>query len=386
MFRNPGSLAIFLFTLAFAGSCAPKPPAPEIRIGLLALLSGVPEETSGRPSVEGAELAVAQVNKKGGIRIGGVVHTVKLIVKPYADRPDSATSEARALVNQSRIDVLIGPQISRHAIPVATVADDAEIPMVSPMSSSAATTMGRRFVFRMASLDEVQGRAMGEFAAQDLRVRRAAVLYDVSTEYSRILAEAFREAFEARGGKVVAFETFTRDEPLDYRPRLSAISSARPEVLYLPNDGERVEAQIVQAQEQGIEATLLGGDTWDLERFRKLVDKEAYVAHQWHPDLDTPEAGLFRELFEKTYEKTPKITAAMTYDAVALVLSVIEKQGSLDASAIRDGLASTRDFTGATGTIRFADSPNPERSVIIARIAGGKSELYRVFDLEGQAP
>jgi branched-chain amino acid transport system substrate-binding protein len=110
------------------------------------------------------------------------------------------------------------------------------------------------------------------------------------------------------------------------------------------------------------------------------------VAHQWHPDLDTPEAGLFRERFEKTYGKTPKITAAMTYDAVALVLSVIEKQGSLEASAIRDGLASTRDFTGATGTIRFADTPNPERSVIIARIAGGKSELYRVFDLEGRAP
>jgi branched-chain amino acid transport system substrate-binding protein len=383
MFRDGQIQAIFLLALALTASCAPEPSPRDVRIGLLALLSGVPAETSGHPSVEGAELAVAQANDKGGVRIAGVEHRVKLIVQEYDDRPDSATSEARALVNQSKIDVLIGPQISRHAIPVATVAEDAQIPMVSPMSSSAATTAGRRFVFRLASLDEVQGRAMGNFAASDLRVRRGAVLYDVSTEYSRILAEAFRDAFEAGGGRMVAFESFTRDEPLDYRGRLSEIASTKPDVLYLPNDGERVEAQIAQAQELGIAATLLGGDTWDLERFRSRLNKEAFVAHQWHPDLDTPEAGLFRELFEKTYQgRTPKITAAMTYDAIILVLSVIEKQGSLDASAIRDGLASTGDFTGATGTIRFTDGPNPSRSVIIARIDGGKSELYRVVDPE----
>jgi branched-chain amino acid transport system substrate-binding protein len=389
MFRDVRDRGIFLLTLSFAAlSCAQKPAEPpEIRIGLLALLSGVPEETSGRPSVEGAELAVAQANENGGIRIGGVAHTVRLIVKAYEDRPDSATSVARALVNQSRIDVLIGPQISRHAIPVATVAEDAEIPMVSPMSSSPATTAGRRFVFRLAALDGVLGRAMGEFAAGDLGVRRAAVLYDVSTDYSRILAEAFREAFVGLGGKVVAFESFTRDEPLDYGERLSRIASMKPDVLYLPNDGERVEAQIGQVQELSIQGTLLGGDTWDLERFRSLLrDRSAYVTHQWHPDLGTPEAGRFRELFEKTYGKTPKITAAMTYDAIGLVLSVIEKQGSRDSAAIREGLSETRDFTGATGTIRFSGSPNPERSVVIARISEGKSELYRVVDLEEVPP
>jgi branched-chain amino acid transport system substrate-binding protein len=228
---------------------------------------------------------------------------------------------------------------------------------------------------------------MGEFAAGDLGVRRAAVLYDVSTDYSRILAEAFREAFVSRGGKMVAFESFTRDEPLDYRELLSRIASTKPEVLYLPNDGERVEAQIEQAQELSLDATLLGGDTWDLERFRRLLkEKPAYVAHQWHPDLDTPEALQFRQLFETRYRKTPKITAAMTYDAIRLVLSVIEKEGSLDSLAIRNGLSATGEFTGATGTIRFRGGPNPERGVAIARISEAKSELYRVVDLEEATP
>ena len=391
MFRNARYRALFVSALALsAASCVKEPPAAEIRIGLLVLLSGLPAETSGYPSIEGAELAVQEANEAGGIRIGSVAHAVKLIVKEYDDRPDSATSVARALVNQSRIDVLVGPQFSRHAIPVAIVAEDAEIPMVSPMSSSPATTEGRRFVFRLAPLDEVQGRTMGTFAAKELGAKRAAVLYDISTDYSRSLAEAFHEAFESGengAGRVVAFESFARDEPLDYREKLDRIREADPDVLYLPNDSERSEAQIVQARERGVEATLLGGDTWDLERFRLLPQSDgAYIAHQWHPDLDTPEARRFRELFTKTYRKTPKVTAATTYDAVSLVLDVIERQGSLDSAAIRDGIAATSDVTGATGTVRYLDGPDPERSVVIARFSGGKSLLHRVIDPAGTAP
>jgi branched-chain amino acid transport system substrate-binding protein len=381
MIRIARYRALFVFASALgAAACAKDPRAAEIRIGLLVLLSGVPAETSGYPSIEGAELAVREANEIGGIRIGGVPHSVKLIVKEYDDRPDSATSVARALVNQSRIDALVGPQFSRHAIPVAIVAEDSEIPMVSPMSSSPGTTEGRRFVFRLAPLDEVQGRAMGEFAASELDAKRAAVLYDISTDYSRSLAESFRRAFERAGGRVVAFESFARDEPLDYREKLERIARVDPDVLYLPNDSERCEAQIVQARERGVDATLLGGDTWDLERFRALPESDgAYVAHQWHPDLDTPEARRFRDLFTKTYGKTPKITSAMTYDAVALVLDVIARKGSLDSSAIRDGIAATRDFRGATGTVRFPDGGDPERSVVIARISGGESRLHRII-------
>jgi branched-chain amino acid transport system substrate-binding protein len=379
------SSAVAVVLLSFA--CTRETPAPEIRIGLLAVLAGVPGDTSGRPSIEGAELAVREANEKGGISIQGVRHRVKLVVEPYEDRPDSATSVARSLVNQSRVDVLVGPQISRHAIPVGLVADEAEIPMVSPMSSSPTTTEGRRFVFRLASPDEAQGRAIAEFAAKELNARRAAVLFDESTDYSRSLAEVFRRAFEEAGGEVVAFETFARDEPLVYRDQLGRVRESSPDVLYLPNDGERSRVQIVQARAQGISATLLGGDTWDLEIFRTLPECEgAFVAHQWHPDFNTPEARRFRALFEKTYGKAPKITTAMTYDAVTLILSVIERVGSLEASAVRDGIAATREFTGVTGTVRFPGGRDPERAVPIARISGGESRLHRLVDLQERAP
>jgi len=379
------SLTLFFCVSAtFSGiwACTHASDDPhEIRIGLLALLQGVSRETSGLPSMRGAQLAIDAVNERGGVELGAVPHHVVLIVKGYDDRPDSASSVARALINQERIDALIGPQFSRHAIPVAVVAENARMPMLSPMSSNPATTRGKEFVFRLAFLDDFQGQVMGHFAVDELGADRAAVLYDISTAYGRSLAAAFREAFEDRGGTVVAFESYARDEPRDYEAPLDRIREANPQVLYLPNDTEFVIAQIMQAREHGIDATLLGGDTWDMERFALKPECEgSFVAHQWHPDLDTPQARAFVKTFRETNGKTPKVTAAMTYDTVALLLGVIENAGSKDPDAIRKGLAGTGEYLGATGTIRFRGTPDPMRSVVISKLHDGRSSLYRVVD------
>ena len=79
----------------------------------------------------------------------------------------------------------------------------------------------------------------------------------------------------------------------------------------------------------------------------------------------------------------------MAYDAVVLVLRAIERQGSIDPSAIRDGLAATTDFIGAMGAVRYLSGPDPERSVVISRISrisGGRSYLYRIIDPAGPEP
>lgn len=379
-----GTAVVFLLAafIIAAAACAPTPDtAGEIRIGLLALLHGVPKETSGLPSVFAAELAAKLANDRGGIEIDGRPHQVAIVVKDYEDRADAATSVARALINQERIDALIGPQFSRHAIPVSVVAENARVPMLSPMSSHPATTEGKSFVFRLAFLDDFQGDVMGRFAAHELAARRAAVLYDRTTAYGRSLAAVFRDAFEREGGSVVAFESYALDEPFAYEEQLTRIDATEPDVLYLPNDTERVVAQIQQAREIGIDAILLGGDTWDMEAFKLMPESDgAFVAHQWHNAMDTPEAQRFVELYRTTYGAAPKVTAAMTFDAINLLLRAIEARGSKDPDAIRQALAATGAYTGATGTIRFTGSPDPERSVVISKIARGETNLFKIVE------
>lgn len=381
-FRGTVVLSLLSVCLLSGAACRTEPDTPpEIRIGLLALLHGVPRQTSGLPSVHASELAAKLVNDRGGIEIDGQPHRVVIVVKNYEDRADSATSVARALINQEHIDALIGPQFSRHAIPVAVVADNARMPMLSPMSSNPATTEGKSFVFRLAFLDDLQGEVMGRFAANELGAGRAAVLYDKTTAYGRSLAAVFRRAFEEEGGRIVAFESYALDEPLDYRDQLARIEARDPDVLYLPNDTERVVAQILQARELGIDAVLLGGDTWDMEAFKLMPECDgAFIAHQWHYAMDSPEARGFVELYREWHGTVPKVTAAMTFDAVNLLLQAIESQGSLDPDSIRRALAETREYTGATGTIRFTGSPDPARSVVISRIFEGETRLFRVVD------
>ena len=276
---------------------------------------------------------------------------------------------------------MIGPQFSRHAIPVSVVAENARMPMLSPMSSNPATTKGKNFVFRLAFLDDFQGSVMGRFAANELGASRAAVLYDKTTAYGRSLSDVFRRAFEDEGGQIVAFESYTFDEPLDYREQLARIGATDPHVLYLPNDTERVVAQLRQVSELGIDAILVGGDMWNMEAFQRMPESDgAFIAHQWHYAMDTPEARSFVELYRDSHGTVPKVTAAMTFDAINLLLRAIESRGSKDPDSIRAALAETVEYTGATGTIRFSGSRDPARSVLISKIHEGETSLFRVVD------
>lgn len=343
-------------------------------------MDGLGRETSGLPSIAGAEVAVEMANREGGVLVGDERRRVELVVKAYEDRPDSATGAARAVINQEHIDALIGPQFSRHAIAVAPIAESARLPMVSPMSSNPETTAGKDFVYRLAALDGEQAAAMARFAANRLKASRAAVLYDVSMAYGRSLAEAFRDEFEEAGGDVVAFETFVKDDRLSHSEQLRRIRAADPHVLYLPSEIDRLLPQIAETRRLGIEAVFLGSDTWDLKSLLERPETDgAYYAHQWHHDLDFEESHRFVDLYRSAYGELPRATAAMTYDGVRLLLDAFARAGSTEPDAVREALREPRTFASVAGEMVFRGGPDPERAVMISRIRNGRSELVEQF-------
>ncbi len=358
-------------------SCRDSSP-PELRIGLLATFTGPYGEISGLPTREGAVLAARLA---GPVTIAGRRYRVTFHERDFADRADAAAGAARALINQQRVVALVGPQFSRHAIPVAVLAENARVPMISPMSSNPAVTAGKRFVFRLAFLDDVQGAVLARFAREDLRARTAAVLYDVTTAYSRDLAERFRRAFTGGGGRIVGFEAYTADRLAELDAPLRRIAARAPDVLFLPNFADGVAEQIPRIQRLGIRARLLGSDSWDPPSMPALnPGQEAYVTNQWRPDIPRDSARAFGPRFREAYGVEPRATAAMTYDAVRILLDAIRRANSVAPDAVRDAIAATRGYDGASGLVSFDGRADPVRSVAVSRVLGPTLVTARIVE------
>jgi branched-chain amino acid transport system substrate-binding protein len=207
---------------------------------------------------------------------------------------------------------------------------------------------------------------MARFARERLGVKRAAMLYDVSNDYSRDLATVFREQFESRGGRIVSDERFTTDAASDFRPQLRRIQASGAEVIFAPSYLDADSTQLVQSRELGMRITFLGPDSWDAGLMKHFADlQEVYLVSPWHGGIDTPESVRFSDRYTERYGNPPGPTAASTYDAVMILAEAITRAG-IEPESIRAGLAATQ-HRGATGELSFPTGGDPRRSAYILR-------------------
>ncbi len=374
---------VLILSLIIVGlvACSPQPNQEvEIRIGLIIPLSGDLAPVIGQPTVDAAKLAVQMVNDNGGLDVGGHKQKVVLIVEDNQDKPDGAVDAARKLIAQENVVAIVGPRLSRNAIPAANVAEEAHIPLISPTSTHPETTAGKRYVFRTSFVDDFQGQVMARFAAEELGAQKAAVLYDIASDYNKGLAEIFKQVFEESGGQVVAFETYTTDEQ-DFSRQLARIRDSEPEALFLPNYPNKVPLQAQQARQLGIKATIIGGDAWDAEMFANYPELDgAFFSTHWHPDIANEQAQIFIEAYRQTYNRIPNEKEALTYDAFGLIFQTIHNQGQANPESIRNGLYSLERYQGVTGIIEYKDSGDPVKSAVILQIKEGRTIFYKLVN------
>ncbi|MCB9421535.1 MAG: ABC transporter substrate-binding protein [Ardenticatenaceae bacterium] len=366
-----------LILLGLAG-CANTPP--EIKIGLIVPLSGENGESTGQPAVNAAQMAVNEVNGAGGLLVGKTHYLIDLVVVDDEGVPETAVSAAQQLINQEGVVAIVGPMFSSNAIPVGEVAETAHIPMISPTSTNPQTTLNKQYVFRASFVDDFQGLAMARFAYEDLGSRRSAMLYDVASAYNQGLAAAYQTAFEALGGQIVAAETYTTDQAEDFSEQLARIKVRNPDSLFLPNYTDDVLLQGQQARDMGIDAVILGGDSWEGERLSGLPTfEQSFFSGHYCRDKSNPVIRLFSDQFEKLYGREPNGLMALTYDSVGLLFAAMQDQASTVPEAIRDGLYHI-DYQGITGTITFDETGDPVKSVAVWYIANGERSCYQMIE------
>jgi len=361
-------------------ACGGAGGAATIKVGVVAELTGdIP--AVGASCKNAAEMAVKEVNDAGGLEVGGKKYQIQLFIEDNAGKADQSASATQKLITQQNVVAIIGPNASRYAIPASEIAESSKVVLISPWSTNPKTTVDaktgapKKYVFRACFIDPFQGRVVAKFALDNLKTKKAAVLYDVASEYNVGIAEVFKATYEQSGGKVVAFETYTTNDK-DFSAQLTKIKDAAPEVIFLPNYYSEVPLQIQQAQRLGIKTPFLGSDSWGSEELIKLAGAAAegyYFSTHYAADAATPVATRFIQAYKTKYGSTPDDVAALTYDAFGLLQQALKDAGKVDRQAVRDALAKIPQYEGVTGNMQFQEgSGDPIKSAVILQIKGGK--------------
>jgi branched-chain amino acid transport system substrate-binding protein len=358
-------------------ACQPAAPT-NIKVGLNVELTGsIP--VVGESSKNAAELAAKEVNDAGGLDVGGTKYQIELMVEDNEDKAESAAAVAQKLATAGVL-AMIGPNASRNAIPASVVAESSSMLMISPWSTNPKTTKvgdtnePKKFVFRAAFIDDFQGRVAAKFAIDQLKTTKPAVLYDVTSEYNKGIAEIYKQTLEENGIQVVAFETYSQGDK-DFSAQLTKIKDAGADSLFLPNYYTEVPLQVQQAHKVGFTGSILGSDSWGNLELMTLCGADCegyYFTTHYAADIATPKAQSFIKAYEAAYGKTPDDVAALTYDSFGLLFQAIQAAGKLDRQAVRDALAAITSYEGVTGNMQFKGTGDPVKSAVVLQIKDGK--------------
>jgi branched-chain amino acid transport system substrate-binding protein len=358
-----------------------------VKVGINAPITGdIPKVGEGTKYA--AQMWLEDIEKAGGIAVGGKKYPVELVIEDNESKAESAVKANTKMITEDEVLVIVGPQSSKQAVPAGDVANNYETPMITPWSTNPDSTKDRPFVFRGCFLDPFQGPVLANFITEEFDFTKAAVLYDVASDYPKGLAEFFKEAWEKIHGpdSVVAFESFTTKDT-DFSSQLSKINKSDAQVLFTPQYYNEVALIVQQAHELGWTGPIVGSDSWGSAETVTLCGKDCYgLFFSTHYAAAGAQGATkeFIERYEKKYGYTPDDVAALTWDSLRLVQAAIENSGKLtgkigsDRKAVRDALAQIKNFNGITGDMTFTEEGDPIKCAVIVRISDkGEYEFYK---------
>ncbi len=361
-----------------------------IKIGFDIPLTGdIPKVGEG--SKFAAEMLKEKIDKEGGLKIGDKTYPVQFIYEDNESKAESATAAAIKLITQDNVLGVIGPQASKQAIPAGEICNSYKTPMISAWSTNPQTTKDRPYVFRACFLDPFQGPVAADFVTEQFHAKKAAVLYDIASDYPKGLAEYFKAAFEKihGPGSVVAFETFTTKDR-DFSAQLTKIVKSGADVLFTPQYYDEVPLIVKQAHELGWKKPIMGSDSWGSAELMKLCGddcKGLFFSTHYAAAGAKGATKEFIDAYQKKYGYVPDDVAALTWDATRLMLKAIQNTGGLtgnvekDRDAIRNQLSNIKDFDGITGKMSFDYAKNggdPSKCAVVVKINDkGEFEFFK---------
>jgi branched-chain amino acid transport system substrate-binding protein len=352
--------------------CVTYAKGEPIRIASALVISG-PNTDLGTDSQYGVEIAIDFKSEIMG-------HTIELQAEDDGCSAEGGQTAGQKIVSDPTIIAVVGTSCSGAGVPMAEVISEAGYVMVSPSNTAPSLTdpdqAWKPGYLRTAHNDKVQGRAMADFAINELGVTTAAAIHD-GDPYTEGLARVFADSFEELGGTITTFTAVNKGDT-DMKPVLNAIAVDSPEFMYYPVFTAEGGFITKQAKEvAGLENTILAAaDGMISSAAIEAVGEAGEGMYFSGPDLSFSGETYDRFLatyIEKYGGEPISVFHAHAFDAANMIFACIEKVGVDDNGALhigrqamRDCLYATSGFQGITGTLTCnvnGDCADPKISV-----------------------
>ena len=372
------ALAVSLFLTGCNKPAASGAGGETIKVGEYASLTGK-EATFGISSHEGTLLAIEELNAAGGV----LGRKFELITEDDLSKAGEPATVVNKLISRDGVVAILGEVASSRSLEAAPICQQNKIPMISPSSTNPKVTETGDFIFRVCFIDPFQGTVMANFATKTLKAKKVAVFTDVKSDYSKGLAKYFKEAFLANGG-IITDELDFNGGDKDFKAQLTAIKSANPDAVFVPGYYTDAALICIQAKQLGLNVPLFGGDGWESDQLVKIggdAIEGNYFSTHYAADVATEQSKSFVAAYQKRFDgKMPDAMAALGYDSALVLADAIKRAGSTDGQKVRDALAATKDFSGATGKTTINEKRDATKAAVILQVKDGKFKYLETVE------
>lgn len=370
LLRAVGLLAALLAAVTGCGSSGSS--VETIRIGAMYSLSG-DQASLDENSLRGAQLAVEQINGRGGV-LGS---PISLAVRDAKSSGAEAGRQAQDLFEQERVSVVVGLSDTDVALPVAKLSQTlGALFVTSGATGPSLVVEAPDSTFLACFSDDAQAKAAAQYAARQLRLRSVAIVFDEQSQYASVLTQSFRAEFRRLGGSVYSEQRFSRSA-LDVASLAAETKKIGAPGVFLAGQPEEVSSIISALRSNGVDVPILGGDSYDSPLVSGLPDAQKrgvyFTTHVLLvPDSHSSQIDSFVQEYEARYGERPTSAfAALGYDAVQLVAQAIESAGTTEPGALRHSLESIRGYPAVTGKLSYAPGQHvPTKEVTVVTFVG----------------
>ena len=369
-------LAIVFCVLLFGFFVCPVFSQDVLKFGIPLPLTGT-NAKFGEIEKKSYEIALEEINAKGGIKGKKVV----LEFEDSQGKPEISRSIVERLIDVRKQPVIFGEYSSSSSKAVAAVAEERKVPyMVVTGATDDITQQKYKYVFRMNPTNAYYATGLLSFFKEVVKPQSIAILYE-SSDFGTSGAEDMVKQAQKVGIKVLVKEQYEKGA-VDFKPILSKVKAAKPDVIYMVSYVMDAALLMRQIKELRIDANLYAGGAagFAIPEFiqnAKEASELAVTATLWSPQVAYPGAKEYAEKYKKLYKDYPSYHGAEAYAALYVIKDVLERAKTWKPDDIRAAFKATNMMT-AFGPVRFEDKEGYTNQnfmdTLVMQVINGKHE------------